>query len=44
MEEVIDLIACGKIGAVDKISELYELIKNYKLPLSIKNVEAYVNT
>jgi len=44
MEEVIDLIACGRVEAVDKISEFYELIKNYKLPLSIKDVEAHIST
>ncbi|MCD6301518.1 MAG: reverse gyrase, partial [Staphylothermus sp.] len=44
MEQVIDLIAYGKVGAVGKIVEFYELIKNYKLPLTIKEVEAYVNT
>ncbi len=43
MEEVIDLIAYGRVGAVDKINEFYELIKNYKLPLSIKDVEAYIS-
>ncbi|OYT41101.1 MAG: reverse gyrase [Desulfurococcales archaeon ex4484_58] len=44
MEEMIDRIACGELSCGEALTTIYGLIKEYKLPLSIIEVETSISS